>query len=248
MRLYLLPVMGMCFAVDGLLLCAAGALLGRRPPWGNILLGAAVGALHAAACLLPQLERVSGTFCRLCMLMLMGVIAYGMEWGSVSLFVVLELACGAMALTVEGPASLLISGLGVALLAVVAIRSKRGLVAVELNLADKRQRVMALRDTGNGLRDPITGERVLIIGPEVAAKLTGLSKSQLQSPVETMAQRPLPGLRLVPYTTVNGKGMMLALRLPKVRIGHVQRSALVAFAPEGLGEKGGFEALTGGMV
>ena len=122
------------------------------------------------------------------------------------------------------------------------------MVAVELCWEGRCERVIALRDTGNGLRDPITGDQVLVIGPEVACKLTGLSRRELKNPVETLAKGKLPGLRLIPYTAVSGKGMLLALRLPQVRIGSIEQSTLVAFAAEGLSGSGGFEALTGGVA
>lgn len=249
MRLYLLPVMGMCFAVDGLLLGAAGSLGGIKLQWSRVGLSAALGALYAGACFLPQMQPFSGFPWRLAMLLAMGAIAYGAKgWGSIALFVLLNLACGALTLAVDGPATPLVCGLVIAALTFVGIRGKRDLVAVELCWSGKRERVVALRDTGNGLRDPITGEQVLIVGPEVAGRLVGLSKKELRFPVETLASGRVPGLRLIPCTTVSGKGMLLALRLPQVRFGHVCRSALVAFAADGLDEKGGFEALTGGVV
>lgn len=249
MRLYLLPVMGICFAVDGLLLGAAGALAGRRIRWENAAIAAALGALYAGACLLPKLQYLGSFGWRVGVLLMMGALAFGArEWGSTALFVVLDLACGAMALAMEGPGGILLSGLTVTVLVATGVRSKRGLVPVELCWEDKRERVIALRDTGNGLCDPVTGEPVLVVGPEIAGKLVGLSRLELKSPVETLAKRKLPGLRLIPYTAVGGKGLMLALRLPCVRIGHIERSTLVAFAAEGLNGKGGFEALTGGAA
>ena len=105
-------------------------------------------------------------------------------------------------------------------------------------------RLTALRDTGNSLRDPITGKPVLIVGADIAEKLTGLSPAALRDPVRTMGS--LPGLRLIPYRTVGNTGFLLALRIPSVKIGNRQGSALVAFSPHILGS--GYQALTGGTV
>ena len=100
------------------------------------------------------------------------------------------------------------------------------------------------RYTGNTLQDPVTGQPVLVIGADAANRLTGLSREQLRSPVESL--EALPGLRLVPYRTVGGSGLMLARKYQNVKIGKWKGSQLVAFAPERLG--GGYEALTGGAV
>lgn len=245
MRLYLIPVMFMCFAVDGLLLGAAGALADQQIPLANAALAAALGALYGGACLLPQLRFLGGIGWRIAVLAAMGAVAYG-SLGCTALFVVLDLACGALALAVDGRYSALVSALVVCLLCLLGLRGRRGLVPVELFWQGRQERVLALRDTGNGLRDPVTGEQVLVVGPRVASSLLGLTTQQLERPVETLSCQPLPGLRLIPYTAVGGRGFLLALRMPQVRIGGARKSALVAFAATGLDGK--FEALTGGVT
>ena len=249
MRLYLLPVMGMCFVVDGLLLGAAGALTERKPPWLELGVSSALGAIYGGACLLPEVRFLGGIGFRIIVLLVMGLMVYGLRSFCVAgLFCALNLCCNALALMMDGPMGALTCGLMVALLMLMASSKHCRLVPVELCWEDKSQQVMALRDTGNGLRDPITGEQVLVVGPEVAGRLLGLSRNQLKHPVETLADRPLPGLRLIPYNSVGGGGLMLALRLPRVRIGRFWRSSVVAFAGEGLQGAEGFEALTGGNI
>ena len=107
--------------------------------------------------------------------------------------------------------------------------------------------VLALRDSGNTLRDPITGEPVLVVSSRVGQRLTGLTQEQLASPLETMAQRPIPGLRLIPYQAVgqNG-GMLLGLRLDQVKIDGKNQKAVAAFAPAGL--SGNYQALVAVQV
>ena len=133
------------------------------------------------------------------------------------------------------------AGIGFACL---AIGKGRDLIPVELTYGAQTVRLTALRDTGNSLRDPITGKPVLIVGADIAEKLTGLSPAALRDPVRTMGS--LPGLRLIPYRTVGNTGFLLALRIPSVKIGNRQGSALVAFSPHILGS--GYQALTGGTV
>ena len=108
--------------------------------------------------------------------------------------------------------------------------------------------VLALRDTGNTLKDPVTGESVLVISPEVACRLTGLTQEQLREPLDTMAGKVLPGLRLIPYQTINGAGMLLGMRFQNVKIGNRKVDPIVAFATEGLGRGDVYQALTGGTL
>ena len=125
----------------------------------------------------------------------------------------------------------------------------REYVPVELNWKGKKQQLLALWDTGNSLRDPVTGQSVLIVDASVADTLLGLTQQQLLSPVETVAAGIFPGLRLVPYRSVGQPGGMLAaLRMENVKIDRWQGSTLVAFAPAGLDAEGTYQALTGGII
>ena len=144
----------------------------------------------------------------------------------------------------------IVSAAGViCLLCCIGFRGKLGgtsYVPVELNYADRHIVLTALQDTGNTLRDPVTGQQVLVIGADAANKLIGLTKSQLQTPVESV--NAIPGLRLIPYHSVGSNGFLLAMRLSNVKIGSWQGSTLVAFAPEGLSGEGAYQALTGGVI
>ena len=106
--------------------------------------------------------------------------------------------------------------------------------------------LIALRDTGNTLRDPVTGERVLVLSAEVAWDLLGLTRQQLEAPLETLGQ--VPGLRLIPYRAVGREsGMLLGKVLDDVTIGTWRGKALAAFDPGGLGGQTMYQALTGGV-
>ena len=125
----------------------------------------------------------------------------------------------------------------------------REYVPVELTYGVKTVSIIALRDSGNTLRDPISGEQVLVVSGEVAEKLTGLTQEQLSAPLKTLMCRPVPGLRLIPYRAVGQAGdMLLAMRFDGVKIGHRTQSAVVAFAAEGLGRGDVYQALTGGVI
>ena len=121
-------------------------------------------------------------------------------------------------------------------------------MAVTIYYRDQVMSVIALQDTGNTLRDPVTGEQVLVLSSHAARKLTGLSEEQIRKPLETLASRILPGLRLIPYKTVGSGGMLLAMKFDKVKIGEKLQSAVVAFAAEDFGKGESYQALTGGVA
>ena len=122
-------------------------------------------------------------------------------------------------------------------------------IDVELSRDGEKVKLVALRDTGNLLQDPMTGESVLIAGADVGRQMLGLSDYQLSHPVETMASGVIRGLRLIPYHTVGQEnGMMLALRFENAKIGNSYKSPLVAFAPNVLGRGEVYRMLTGGNV
>ena len=79
--------------------------------------------------------------------------------------------------------------------------------------------------------------------------MLGLTRQQLQRPVETVEAGICPGLRLIPYRAVGQPGGLLAaLRMERVKIDSWQGSMVVAFAPNGLDREGAYQALTGGIA
>lgn len=145
----------------------------------------------------------------------------------------------------------ILSAAGILLvLCVTGFRNRLGTVTylpVELSYGSIHMHLTALQDTGNTLRDPVTGGQVLVVEAAVAEKLTGLTPAQLRTPVESMGV--IPGLRLIPFRSVGKEsGFLLALRLQNVKIGNWRGSTLVAFAPDGFGKEGAYQALTGGTV
>ena len=122
-------------------------------------------------------------------------------------------------------------------------------VPVTITYGEKSISLIALQDSGNTLTDPVTGERVMVIGSDAARRLTGLTEEQIREPLETLSRRVLPGLRLIPYHAVGQSGgMLLGLRFPQVKIGSREQSAVVAFASGGLGRGEIYQALTGGVL
>ncbi len=255
MTVYLDSVMLLNFLVDFLLLLAAGRLCGYPVRIRRALLAAVIGGAYAGCCLLPGFYFLGNTLWRLVSLTGMSVIAYGWSVSALRrglVFAFLSLALGGAVLMLGRGGLIGILGASVVMCLLCGFGFKERIggnqyVPVELSYGDKYLQLTALCDTGNTLRDPITGRPVLVIGAEAAGALTGLTQEQLRTPVESL--HALPGLRLIPYSSVGDSGgFLLALRLQKVKIGSWQGSSLVAFAPVGLHSEGAYQALTGGTV
>lgn len=257
MIIYLDLVLALNFAVDFLLLLGTNRLAGFPPGWLRSAGAAVLGALYGALCLLSGFSFLGSTLWRGIFLGLMGIIAFGMNksaWKRTGIFILLSMAMGGIALglgSAEFP-MLVLSALGVWLLSRIGfggVVGGREYLPITVAEGDRSISVIALKDTGNSLRDPITGEQVLILGPEAAGRLLELDPEQLCRPLETMMGQSGRGLRLIPYSSV-GKtgGMLLAKRFSNVKMGKVRGSALVAFAPERIGVGQVYQALAGGNL
>jgi len=241
--------------VDFLLLLGAGRLCGEPAKWPKAAAAAVLGGVYAGACLLPAFHFLGNLLWRIASLLIISVIAYGFSINALQkglIFSILSFALGGAVLEIGkgGPAELLGTAGVLCILCGFGFRGKLGnctYIPVELTYAGKSLQLTALRDTGNGLVDPVTGRQVLVVGADVAQTLTGLTREQLHKPVETIGS--LPGLRLIPYRSINcSSGFLLGMRFQNVKIGNWQGSSLVAFAPEWLHPEGAYQALTGGAV
>lgn len=257
MTIYLDLVMALNFSVDLMLLLGTNRLSGFPSGWKRCVLAAVLGAVYSGACLLPGFRFLGNTLWRMVFLGLMGAIAFGLDPGALKrtgLFVLLSMAMGGIALGFgrSDVWMLLVSAAMVWLLCRVGFGKRAGgreFVQVVIPSDAGRVRLTALRDTGNTLTDPVTGGQVLIVGPDAAAELTGLTREQLTSPVQTMLGHPVAGLRLLPYSAVGQPGaMLLAKRFAGVKVDKREGSVLVAFAPERIGNGDVYQALTGGTV
>lgn len=252
--MYIDLVMLLNFLVDFFLLVAVNRLSGYPPGYGRAAVSAALGGIYGGIALLPGMGFLSGFLWRLVFLVLMVWLAFGWQRSAFHrgvMFVLLSMAlCGVvMGLEKGGTLAVIAAAVFVGLLAFLSFSSSgRGqrFVPVQLRHDGKCVRIVALRDTGNGLRDPLTGQSVLVVGAQTAQALTGLTREQLRTPAESIER--VPGLRLIPYRTVGrSSGVLLALRIQEVRIGRWKGSSLVAFSPDGLEEEE-YQALTGGVA
>lgn len=257
MEVYLDLLMVFNFLTDHLLLMGSNRLAGFPPGGKRAAAAAALGAVYSGGCLLPGFRFLGSIPWRMVCLGLMAAIAFGWNRGALrrgGTFLLLSLALGGLALSLDRtdlPGLLLCGGV-LWLLCRLAFGQQRGCreyVPLQIRYGVHKVQLLALRDTGNTLRDPLTGEQVLVISLEAACRLTGLTEDQIRNPMQTILQRPLPGLRLIPFRTVGQPGgMLLAMGFEHVTIGARKQRAIVAFDTGGLGSGDIHQALTGGTI
>ena len=117
--------------------------------------------------------------------------------------------------------------------------------------------LLALYDTGNTLRDPLTGRPVVVVEGEklspLLPELGELDRQRLAHPVELLRdlhdRAGALGLQLLPYRAVGVEcGLLLALRVDRARWGGGEyRDCLTALSPTPLSDGGGYSALIGGQ-
>lgn len=257
MRVYVDLVGILNFLVDFMLLLGTNRLAGFPPSYIRSALASVVGGIYGGACLIPGFTFLGGFLWRVISLVLITIIAFGFNRSAPrrgAVFLLLSMALGgiAMGLGKESAWMLILSAFLTWILCGFSFHGAIGqqeYIPVQLCWEGRELTVIALRDTGNTLCDPLTGEQVLVAGGDVAAKLLGLTQDQLEHPVETLATSNLPGVRLIPYHAV-GKlgGMLLAVRFQDARIGNLRAQPLVAFAPQEIAKGQMYQMLTGGAV
>lgn len=244
-----------------LLTARASGLFLRR---GRYALAALFGAVYACAALFPSLGFLSLPGWKLLGGAFMGWIAFGAERHPLRcmlLFFAVSASFGGALLALSGgrrlrisPQELLLSfwlcyGIGALLFRFGGLFHTRETHAVCVEHGGRQARFQALIDTGNSLRDPVSGAHVLIATPralrgilrESAALFDTLGPVQLQT--LSMQIPELAGrLRLLPYSAVGGGGLLPAFRPERLSIdGQERKDYLIAISPDAAGND--FEAI-----
>ncbi len=257
MEIYLDVVFILNFLVDFLLIMGTNRLSGHSLGAKRAAAAALLGAVYAVSCTLPGFRFLSSGLWRMVCLGLMAVLAFGWNPDALRrgvLFVFLSMALGGIALGLGngGFWAIIMGALGVCLLCLLGFRGKPGqqqYIPVQITHRGKRLSLLALQDTGNTLRDPVSGDCVLVVDALAAEKLLGLTQQQLAHPVETLACSGYPGLRLIPYCAVGqNAGMLLGLRVEQLVVNGKKANMVVAFAPQKIGQGRPYQALAGGML
>jgi stage II sporulation protein GA (sporulation sigma-E factor processing peptidase) len=158
------------------------------------------------------------------------------------------LSLGVLVLTAGGSYALISWGLG------RLVQHGGDVEQVELTLLGRTLRFTALHDTGNTLRDPLSGCPVLVTDWQVLSELLpelSLTSENFLSPQALVPrlrqEKPELSPRLIPYKTVGvSHGLLLALRPEEVKISGKQETLLIAFSPVAVSDGGGYQALLGG--
>lgn len=126
-------------------------------------------------------------------------------------------------------------------------------VQAEVCLHQRTVLLTALRDTGNTLRDPVSGCPVMVCDGDLLHRLLPeVSQVELSDPVALMARlrtiAPETSPRLIPYKAVGvQRGLLLTLRPREVKVLGKRETLLLAFTPGTVSDGGGYQALLGGV-
>ena len=279
MTVYLDQVWLLNGVVDYLLLSVSGRLLGMPRKRLRLLLSGAAGGIYAALSLLPGMGFLQGNLCRIFGAAMLCYGAFGQARGILRQTAVLfllaaafsgvtllltecfsapgaliggtvyyPLSLGVLILTAGGACGLMSWGLG-------RLMQHGGDIAqVELTVAGVTRQISALYDTGNTLKDPLSGCPVLVADwtllrdscPDLKIKSADLTApEQLLERLHHAYPQLHP--RLLPYKTVsNAGGMLLAVTPEKILIQGRGERMLIAFSPVTVSDGGGYQALLGG--
>ncbi len=228
------------FGMDFIALVMSGRLLSRRIRLGRVLGGAAVGAIYGAILLFCGAGRLLSGLTLLPAAAAMCFAAYrsrtvGCILSEIAAYIGISLLLGGAisALGAFLPRSaepspgtfsvLALAGAAVTMAAGILIVRRRTekTAVVEWKLAGRHFAAVALVDSGNLLRDPISGKSAVILS---ARFLPEELRDTAHLPAELRTR-----FRLVPHKTVGGGGMLTAFRPEELRVGGHERDALVAF-------------------
>ncbi len=234
-------------ALDALLLSATGKLTGRTVKPGRLALAAAIGGGYACAAFLPGLDGLSGVSGQAGSLAVMLLAAFGVRllWPC-GVLLTLSCALGGFILLLERlvgsltyangvPGTvwdgelLLLAGSG--LWAAVSLLERKAngrngkRVPVLLEVNGKRRFLTALVDSGNGLREPISGKGVQVVEWSALPSCLpeGITQAACAAPAEHLAKLsvvwPEGRLRLLPCRTVQqAEGFLLAFTAQRVKV------------------------------
>ncbi len=257
MQAYWIPVFLLNFLVDYLLLYGTNRLSGFPTDHGRALGAGVLGGLYGGVCMLPGFHFLGSWYWHLTAMAVLALIAFGLEksaWHRGAVFLLLHMALGGLAsgIGVDTVWTLIFAAAGVWLLCLLGFGGGKigsSYVPVTITHGGKTVSLTALLDTGNTLKDPLSGWPVLVVDASVGERLMDLTQKELRDPMATILSGTHKGLRLIPYHGVGQPcGLLLGLKTDSLYMNGTQADCIVAFAPHGIGQGKPFEALAGGCV
>ena len=269
--------------IDYLLLLTAARLAGAPLQRGRFLCGAGVGALYAVAVFLPGCAALSQPLGRILVGVGRNLVAFWKlqrRWRIICLSLLLSAALAGIVMAVglaAGSAATVVGklyyaqiswpmllgtacGMYVLLHMIFRQGARHGggeLMRVSVRIQGMERELLALHDTGNTLRDPISGQPILVIeqealrdiwDPETAAILYQPLQAEEKIARLHHMGRGL-GFTLLPFRSVGASGLLLAVRSDSVRVGRMTyRHAWVALSDRCVSDGGAYRALWGGAA
>ena len=167
MAVYLDLVICLNFLVDFLLLLGTNRLCGFPAGVWRCSAAALLGAVYSGGCLLPGFRFLGSFLWRIVSLCLISVMAFGYDRSALKrggVFLLLSMSMGGIALSLgRGDAfSLVLCAFLCLMLSLVSFGGQVGgreYLPLQIRYAGRSAGMIALKDTGNTLRDPVTGNR-----------------------------------------------------------------------------------------
>lgn len=277
MTVYLDVLFALNAVVNILLLHAVCLFAGRQTGALRLILAGCLGGVYAVLAALPQLQWLGLWPGKMVCAALMLLAAFGWQRQTLRLalwFGVLSAAFAGVVLVLTGvfgvgvfmlggtavypisvQALVLTAGISYCAVSLLLKHFGRHSAAADLRpiticLAGQKHRFTALVDTGNLLRDPLTGKEVFVLDSSCAGQLLPVLQGiPLTQPTQIFAKLAprVPGLRLVPYRAVGvPSGLLLAVRCDWVLLGEKKLpGATVAFSPSPV-SGGAYQVIAGG--
>lgn len=244
---YLDVLLGVNFIIGWFLLRAAGRLTSASPPAWRMWAGSAAAALSTLILLAPPLPLWAQTAARLGSALVIVAVAFG--YGglrsflrrTVWYFVLNLLLAGVVCLALYwfGPGgvetnnmviyidlspqvlilSVLLVWLALRLMELIFAPPSTAPLWMELEYDGKKLRLPALGDTGCRLKDPLTGQGVVLVWLEAAKELLGAGRMQAaRAYLAGEVPEDAAGLRLVPCGTAAGPALLPAFGGVEMRL------------------------------
>ena len=266
------------FIINYLILLATARICAVRTTRWRIAIAGAAGGIYSVMAVMPPLVFWGNPLVKIVFGALMVYTAFGWRDGLLRVVLVFFAVSAAFAgallavslLSGDGRAGLmtpvsfrvLVLSFAVCYAAVTLVfrhvaRVRGKLVSLTVRNGGREIRMVALIDTGNSLRDPITGGAVIVTGVSAAKKLftravedavAELCSRDAAKVLEELAQTGTGvKFRLVPYSAVGvSGGMLLAFRPDEILVDGVRRTDLIiALSPNNITDNGTYSALMG---
>lgn len=269
--------------LDYLLLLTTARLAGMPLQRLRLLLVSTVGAAYSVAIFVPPLTILAHPVFRLAVGVAMPLAAYRKlrsRWHMTGLFLLISAALGGVVLAIGlalGSANAvakslyyihiswpLILGVAYGLYWVLHLLFRQGarhggdaLMKIRIGIKGRELEVIALHDTGNTLRDPVSGQPVLVIEQtalegiwdETTARILSRQATAVEKISALHSEGAGAGFTLLPFRSVGTTaGLLLAVCSDWIRIGRARyKGVWIALSVGPLSDGGGYCALWGGV-